>query len=140
MTQHRGYYCPYCGVRYVAHACKDRLPCRHPFEDAFFTFRWDYRGGYRRFVVQNDKYGILFDVRHVTEEELKEAIDKYCEWLRYQVEHDNIWLFVGDKGPIQVFLEACEAAGGRGWDYPPRWRIKELNKALEKDDLPRMWI
>jgi len=25
LTQHRGYYCPYCGVRYVAHACKGRL-------------------------------------------------------------------------------------------------------------------
>jgi len=140
MTQHRGYYCPRYGIRYVAHACKDRLPCRHPFEDAFYVFRWDYRDGYKRFVVQNGRHGILFDVRYVTEEELKEAIDKYCEWLRYQVKHDNIWLFVGDKGPAEIFREACESAGGAGWDYPPRWRIEELNKALEKNGLPRMWI
>jgi len=140
MVQHRGFYCPYCGVRYVAHACKGRLPCRHPFEDAFYTYQWDYRDGFQRFVVENRKHGILFDVRYVTYEGLQEAIKKYCEWLKYQVEHDNIWLFVGDKSPIEVFMEACDSAGGRGWDYPPRWRVEELNEALEKVGLPRKWI
>jgi hypothetical protein len=137
VVQHRGYYCPRCEVRYVAHACKDHLPCRHPFRDAFYVFRWDYRHGYKRFIVQNTEYGIDFDVRYVTKEELQEAIEKYCEWLRYQVEHDNIMIFIDDKSPIQVFREACLSAGGLGADYPPKWRIKELNEALEKAGLPR---
>ena len=140
MVQHVGYYCPYCGVRYVAHVCKDRLPCRHPFRNAFYVFRWDYSKGYKRFVVANEEHGILFSVRYVTQEELEEAIEKYCEWLRYLVEHDQIMLFVGDKSPVQVFREACESAGGRGWDYPPRWRIEELNEALEKEGLPKRWF
>lgn len=134
MTQHRGYYCPHCGVRYVAHACNPgirRLPCRHNFNDAFYTYQWDYSKGYQRFKVANERHGILFDVRYVDGDGLKEAIEEYVFWLEYQVEHDNIYLFVKNKSVVQVFQEACDNAGGKGWDFPPEWRWKELAAARQ---------
>jgi len=140
MVQHVGFYCPYCGVRYVAHVCKDRLPCHHPMRDAFYTFRWDYGGGYRRLIVSNEEYGVLFDVHNVTEEELWKAVEKYCEWLRYQIEHDLKYLFIRNKTVIQVFKEAVKRSGGRGREYPPAWRIKELNEALEKEGFLKRWF
>jgi hypothetical protein len=130
LTQHVGYYCPHCGVRYVAHACKfERLPCRHSFEDAFYTFQWDYSKGYQKFRVENRRHGIMFLVRNVTPEQLQEAIEEYVMWLEYLVDHDCIWLFVRDKSPVEVFKDACESAGGQGWDWPPAWRMEELDKA-----------
>lgn len=139
LTQHRGFYCGYCEVRYVAHVCKERLPCMHPKRDAFFVFRWDYHKGYKRFHVSNEEHGILFDVRHVDYDQLDEAIIKYTEWLNWQVVHDNIWLFVKGKNPIEVFHEACESAGGVGRDFPPKWRIKELQKAYRLSSKTNVW-
>lgn len=129
MTQHSGFYCLLCRTRYVYHACKDGLPCEHDKRDAFYTFRWDCTGGYQKFMVANERFGVLFNVHSVTQEQLDEAIAEYSKWLEYCVKHD---LTATLDDPVKLFKAACESAGGQGATSPPVWRQQQLylKKAL----------
>lgn len=70
-------------------------------------------------------------MRYVDAEGLQNAINQYMLWLQYQVAHDNILLFVKNKTPFQVFQEACDNAGGRGFSFPPRHLWKELGIGVQ---------
>lgn len=128
MTQYTGFYCPSCRIRYVAHVCKEGLPCGHSKDEALYCWRWDYTGGYKEILIKNKKRGIHFFERNVSRMEAVEDFEKYVELFQEFEDHGQY----PRASVIRDLRGAFANLGGRGARFPPKWREKELrNQHIE---------